>query len=649
MMSPLSDRDKNRVEQLRNSRSYAEALESVLTTNDRVIARVTDGIYRQPASAIRELIANAYDADATWVSVKTDAPDFTRITVEDNGIGMSPEAVVHLLHNIGGSAKRTDTAADLGISSKGNSALSPKGRKLIGKLGIGIFSVSQLTHSFQIITKTKNDDYRTVVLVNLEQFADESLDGAESEFKAGQYKMWREKTNEKDIHGTTIVLTAIRPQTRQTLRSESLWNAVDNSQDGESGKKPSSKIPLYHIGRSAGRRESGEEEVGRSANLPWSTHESPEAAFKSMVDRVWSHSEGQTTVKISDMFDTYLQMIWSLSLALPLPYVDKGIFEEDLSDDWAGFYGISNDLNGGAKRLEGNSCTATVREVAGLGKAEHIDDEFCVLVDGIQLSRPIKFRNLPTTKHILKKPLVFVGGLREEFTKINRGVSAGPLEFEAYLFWTPKVAPTEHQGVLVRIHGASGTLFDSTFFNYQVSEVVRLRQITCEIFVKQGLEAALNIDRESFNTAHPHTVALTRWLHSAIRQLTTVQKREAQQLRGENRYIAKKNADERRRAIIDLASTWKTDGAGVSPNCKVLTEPPTFEDVNVTEIFDLDEILKEMPDWYGKTSGPGSLHLLESIVDLLTAYDLLNPLPTEEKYRFIADLLAILEADNVGK
>ena len=36
-----------------------------LATDEKVIARITDGIYRQPGSAIRELLANAYDADAT--------------------------------------------------------------------------------------------------------------------------------------------------------------------------------------------------------------------------------------------------------------------------------------------------------------------------------------------------------------------------------------------------------------------------------------------------------------------------------------------------------------------------------------------------------------------------------------------------------
>jgi hypothetical protein len=58
-----------------------KAVETKLTTNERVLARITDGIYRQPASALRELISNAYDADASEVVILTDAPRFSSIIV----------------------------------------------------------------------------------------------------------------------------------------------------------------------------------------------------------------------------------------------------------------------------------------------------------------------------------------------------------------------------------------------------------------------------------------------------------------------------------------------------------------------------------------------------------------------------------------
>ena len=71
-----------------------------LKTSQKILARITDGIYRQPASALRELISNAYDADATKVTITTDAPRFGQITVKDNGIGISPAVLEHLIKNL---------------------------------------------------------------------------------------------------------------------------------------------------------------------------------------------------------------------------------------------------------------------------------------------------------------------------------------------------------------------------------------------------------------------------------------------------------------------------------------------------------------------------------------------------------------------
>lgn len=115
--------------------SSESPVNTVLRTDERVLARVTDGIYRQPGSAIRELLSNAYDADAKRVVVKTDRPRFRTLSVEDDGRGMTPAALAHLLHHIGGSAKRSPQGADLGIASATDPTRSPSGRRLIGKIG----------------------------------------------------------------------------------------------------------------------------------------------------------------------------------------------------------------------------------------------------------------------------------------------------------------------------------------------------------------------------------------------------------------------------------------------------------------------------------------------------------------------------------
>src|SRR4051794_17346544 len=113
------------VEKILTSEDRDHVVQTTLQTNEQVIARVTDGIYRQPASALRELISNAYDADAHRVVIKTDVPRFERITIEDDGAGMSPQVLAHLLFNIGGSAKRNEQGETLGITSESDRFQSP--------------------------------------------------------------------------------------------------------------------------------------------------------------------------------------------------------------------------------------------------------------------------------------------------------------------------------------------------------------------------------------------------------------------------------------------------------------------------------------------------------------------------------------------
>jgi hypothetical protein len=536
MVVEVFDDEADLAREIHNSQSSKESVSTTLKTDDRVIARITDGIYRQPGSALRELISNSYDADATRVVIKTDAPRFERILVEDDGLGMTPEVLAHLLLHIGGSIKRMESGKELGVTSASDPSKSPGGRKLIGKIGIGLFSVAQLTHSFQIITKVKNDKFRTIATVTLKQYSDEPQENKES-FESGKVNIWREKAADVGSQGTTIVLTNIRPQARNTLRSREIWAAIEEAErTAIAGEQPTISPPKFHIGRvDPASGELLKKTRGRLDTVPWQKSESPTEAFRKLVDAVWNEVDtSDPNPKLESLFDYYLRMVWQLSLAVPLPYVDGHLFDlEAIPSDQV--FSISNKSKGSTAAPIDTRNGRPIRSYMNLSDGTEPVGRFNVFIDDLQLLRPIKFRGLPTTGHALKNPLIFLGKCREEFAKIPRALSGGALDFEAYLFWAPKIAPTEHQGSLIRIHGSSGTLFDPSFMRYQVSEQTRLRQITCEIFVHEGLDSALNIDRESFNSAHPHAVYITRWLHSALRQLATAQKKLASEVREQTR------------------------------------------------------------------------------------------------------------------
>ena len=363
-------------------------------------------------------------------------------------------------------------------------------------------------------------------MVVLRQYSDESVPTTDEqgEYEAGLVTIWREPAADADSHGTMIILTDIRPQTRDTLQSRDLWEAIDADRSLAPAEARDLRPPDFHIGR-VSSDDAGvlKGEADPYNSLPWARDDRPEIAFEKLVKAVWQQVDrGIPNPQLERIFDYYLRMVWQLSLAIPAPYVLGNPFDLPLQDK---LYLFEMPRSGRPTPAEFELTNdETIRMTKSIGSAADVGGDFTVLVDDLRLARPLVFADLPETSHAVKKPILVVGQCREEFGGVPPEFTGGPLEFEAYLMWAPKIAPTEHQGVLVRVHGSSGTLFDSTFLRYQVSEQTRLRQISCEIFVSEGLEAALNIDRESFNYAHPHAVYITKWLHASLRRVATVQK-----------------------------------------------------------------------------------------------------------------------------
>jgi Histidine kinase-, DNA gyrase B-, and HSP90-like ATPase len=625
---------------------------ATLKTDERVIARVTDGIYRQPGSALRELISNAYDADATHVVIKTDAPRFEKISIEDNGHGMTPEMLAHLLFHIGGSPKRSFVGTNLGITSKKDPTKSPGGRKLIGKIGIGLFSVSQLTHTFQIITKVRKDPHRTIATVVLKQYSDDfpsEQPADKGQFETGKVNIWREKAADIETQGTTIVLTSIRPQARDTLRSKDIWSSIEQNENlSEGDEKLAIEPPKFHIGRVDASGALLMKTDGELSSLPWKKEDTPAEAFRNMVNSVWQEVEGANpNPQLDRIFDYYLRMVWQLSLSIPVQYIEGHPF--DLHDGkWATSFELSNFQKGAAQPLLPSKATKSFREILNLKDPENsAAEKFEVFFDDLQLLRPIKYRDLPTTNHAIKHPLIFFGKCREEFLKVPRELSGGPLSFEAYLFWNPKIAPTEHQGALVRIHGSSGTLFDPTFMRYQVSELTRLRQITCEIFVSEGLESALNIDRESFNAAHPHSVFITKWLFSALRQLATAQKRVSGELRQSNRDASKGAAvSEIQRVAADVWVQETGDEASAPPIIEFSEGGKKSKSGG--EVYVFDRALVETSTRAATARSRAKTDVLEeklkAIAQVLASFGLLDSVPRKKQEKLLRAIYEILEA-----
>jgi hypothetical protein len=620
-------------ERIKSNTDSGEVVTTSLSTSQRIIARVTDGIYREPWAAFRELIANAYDADATRVIVETGAPDFGQVIVRDNGNGMTREAVAYIVKSIGGSSKRTETGKSYNTVSESSSDQSPGGRPLIGKIGIGLFAVAQLTQHFQIITKSAGDTFRTSATIKLRTHDEERVSEDDTrEFVAGDVSITSEtvQDSDKESHGTTIVLYALKPEIRRSLQSNRRWRLSETI-------GPDSQVvreaPVYHIGALPNQIVGIED--GIDPNFPWSRSDSPTEKFAALVKAAADISGRSKAPALLEYFDDYMKLLWQLSLAMPLEYIDGHPFDSTEENGMMFLEAPTGARTAEFLDLGGESLRSKLELSAG-NEPDRLP--FTVIVDGVELRRPISCPSELRRPSRIKAPMLLAGKVTSAFKDAELERAGGQLSFEAYLYWNSQIVPKETQGVLIRVREASGTLFDRSFLDYQTSEQNRLSQITAEIFVKQGLDSAINIDRESFNYSHPHFLYIQKWLHRSIRLLLNRNKGLGKEDLDAERKIQKVAVD---RGIVSGAiKVWESKrGEDSDPPIEVTN---TAAEAEITE--PAPEIGGVEVDWAASGS---NFHAAKSsaIAIVLEAYGVLGQLDSNERANLIRDLLGVLEED----
>jgi HSP90 family molecular chaperone len=116
----------------------------------RMLLQLGEQLIKNESIAIIELVKNAYDADASCVTVtmnNIEDPSKGEIIIKDDGWGMDLETILNVWLEPGSNSKSQLLA--------GNKR-SPKGRLPIGEKGIGRFGVHKLGNEIEMITKRKN-------------------------------------------------------------------------------------------------------------------------------------------------------------------------------------------------------------------------------------------------------------------------------------------------------------------------------------------------------------------------------------------------------------------------------------------------------------------------------------------------------------
>jgi len=413
----------------------------------RVIADLSQGLYRSPADALKELVSNSYDADSPDVRIEFSS-SMDWLTVKDTGKGMTLDEFVETMETIGGSPKR----------SGGASETTPCGRKIIGRIGIGLLSVSQIARALEVESSVEGSTDGFKARIEFDQFASEEAR------KIKITDLWEGKEQIKIGSYSITVIRGVEKKAHFTI------------------------LKLSNLKRTIAEKLSSLEEKGGQARLLGIHVNSAEELVKGMNN----HQLTKTGLH------EYDRIFWELCVLCPVRYMKTPlriyhtIDNSSRTDDFSGF-------------------------VERINKETH----FKVKYDGIECLKPILMPLRQEKAYPIFFNLLFMKGLDGEVIAYNdydkdNNLIEKRLHVRGYIYFQrPKVWPPELRGVILRVRNVGVRQYDSTFMTYRKHEGFKFSQITGEILV-DDLDESLNIDRSSFRETEPAYVALRESIHEYL-------------------------------------------------------------------------------------------------------------------------------------
>lgn len=188
----------------RRDASQTSAVGATLTAVSKIPVNVSNDhvrrLTKRPVAAIAELVWNALDADATDIAVEIERNELhgvARVSVVDNGEGMSPERARHTLTRLGGSWKAV-------------TATTTAGRRLHGAQGRGRFAVLSFAARATWTSVWRDVDgtlWRTTAVIDCDDAANVELESIKD-------------TAPDSRSGTTVVVAAASGAAPELLRPD---------------------------------------------------------------------------------------------------------------------------------------------------------------------------------------------------------------------------------------------------------------------------------------------------------------------------------------------------------------------------------------------------------------------------------------------
>ncbi len=413
----------------------------------RVIADLSQGLYRSPADALKELVSNAYDADSPKVEINF-AKDFSSLTIRDWGKGMTIDDFIETMETIGGSSKR----------SAGVDDVTPSGRKIVGRIGIGLLGVSQIASFLEIESTVKGSSIGFRAQIEFDQFASEEArklkitDILEKDLpiEIGKYYYTEIRGVNSEDHFTTLRLTRLRRTFVQKLTERC-------EKDGYERMLGKTMYSLTKLVK-------------------------------------WMGDNGVTKTGLHE----YDRLFFEICTLCPISYLHEPLKIYKKTD-------------------KSSSTNEFVQFTEKINKETHLKLTF----DGIECFKPILMPSKIEREYSLFFNLLFMKGINGEIVHYRDYDKTGKLVERKisvrgyFYFQRPKVWPPELQGLLIRVRHVAIGQYDSTFMTYRRHEGFKFSQITGEILVDE-LDEALNIDRSSFRETDPSFIALRNFIHGYL-------------------------------------------------------------------------------------------------------------------------------------
>ena len=195
----------------------------------------------------------------------------------------------------------------------------------------------------------------------------------------------------------------------------------------------------------------------------------------------------------------YAQLIWELAVTAPIRYMPEGPIR-----------GVA-ELDDLRMRLE--------------------NYKFRVFLDGVELLKPIL---LPYKRSVVHKAYPHLD-LQAELPGSRQ------LKVRGYLYWqNTRILPRELQGVLVRVRNVGIGAFDPTYLGYPRHEGWKFSQLCGELYVDEGLDEAINIDRASFRETDDAYLALQNFLFQRLGKETDQGAGVFTNIKAESRQLAQR-------------------------------------------------------------------------------------------------------------